>query len=150
MARTVAGRRDQGDFIAEPGIAGDEVGEAGIDDRLHGVVENRCLVGLVTVVAPILIFGFAERVARVGEGRHPFVADELCVPADVIDMQMRACRARCRCCQAESLLPSWFRGKEFSGYSRSAPSGLPCRCRGRCRPGFGAWASRPPASESTF
>src|SRR5712675_428388 len=88
VSRAVAGRRNQGDFVAEPGIAGDEFGLAGLDDRLHRVVEYRHLVGLVAVVAPVLIFGLAEHVTRIGEGRHPFAAGELGVPADVIDMQM--------------------------------------------------------------
>jgi hypothetical protein len=37
---------------------------------------NTPLVGLVAVVAPVLIFGLAEHVTRVGEGRHPFAADQ--------------------------------------------------------------------------
>ena len=39
MAGAVAGRRDQGDFVADFGVAGDEVGLAGIGDRLHEIVE---------------------------------------------------------------------------------------------------------------
>src|SRR3982074_1372567 len=74
MARTMAGGWDQRDFITAPGIAGDEIGLAGIDDRLHRVVENCCLVGLVAVVAPVLIFGFAEHIARISESRHPLAA----------------------------------------------------------------------------
>ena len=42
------------------------------------------------MVAPVLVFGFAEHVACVGEGRHPFAADQFGIPADVVDMQMRA------------------------------------------------------------
>ncbi len=42
------------------------------------------------MVAPVLIFGFTEHVARIGEGRHPFAANEFGVPADVVDMQMGA------------------------------------------------------------
>src|SRR3981081_2713940 len=90
MARTVAGRRDQGDFLARLATAGDEFGLAGIDDRLHRVVEYRHLVGFVAVVAPVLVFGFAEYVARMGESRDPFAANEFGIPADMIDMQMRA------------------------------------------------------------
>src|SRR6202171_4777792 len=90
VSRAVAGGRNQGDFVAEPGIAGDEFGLAGVDDRLYRVIEYRHLVGFVAVVAPMLIFGFAEHVARIGEGRDPFAAGEFGVPADVIDMQMGA------------------------------------------------------------
>ena len=90
MPRTMARRRDQGDFIAEPGIAGDEFGHAGVRDRLHRVVENSQLVGLVAVVAPVLVLDLAEDVARMGEGRDPPVVHESRVPADMVDMQMRA------------------------------------------------------------
>ena len=90
MARAVAGRRDQGDLVADPGVAGDEVGLAGVGDRLHGIVEHGDLVRLVAVVAPVLIFGLAEHIAGVGEGRHPFAVDQFGVPADMVDMQMRA------------------------------------------------------------
>src|SRR6185312_13055279 len=42
------------------------------------------------VVAPVLILASAEHVARPGKRRHPFAADEFGVPADMVDMQMRA------------------------------------------------------------
>src|SRR5437899_4028219 len=68
MARTVARRWNQGDFIAEPGVAADKLGLAGIDDRLHRVVEDSRPVWLLAMVAPVLVFGFAEPVASVGQG----------------------------------------------------------------------------------
>src|SRR4051812_11245479 len=62
----------------------------GIHDRLDGVIEYGDVRRLDAMVAPILIFGLAEQITRIGEGRHPFAAGEFRVPADVVDMQMRA------------------------------------------------------------
>ena len=90
MAGAVAGRRDQGDFVRKPGVAGDEIGLAGIGDRLHGIAEHRLMRRALAVVAPMLELGPAEHVAGVGECRHPFAADQYGVPADMVDMQMRA------------------------------------------------------------
>ncbi len=90
MAGTVAGCRDQGDLIGKPGVAGDEVRSAGIGHRLHRVVENSNLVRLLAIVAPVLVFGSAEHVARIGKSRHPFPVHQAGVPADMVDMQMGA------------------------------------------------------------
>src|ERR1700724_4187286 len=81
MARAVAGCRDQGDLVAQPGVAGNKVGLAGIDDRFYGVVEDRCLVRLVAVVAPVFIFGFAEHIACIANSRHPFAVYAPCITA---------------------------------------------------------------------
>ncbi len=42
------------------------------------------------LLGPVVIFGLAEDVARLGKGRNPAAAFEPRIPADVIDMQMRA------------------------------------------------------------
>src|SRR3954467_7099957 len=71
VSRAVAGRGEQGHFLANSIIAADEIGLAGVDDRLNRILEDRYLVGLVAVVTPVLVFGFAEHVARIGKARHP-------------------------------------------------------------------------------
>jgi hypothetical protein len=90
VAGAVTGRRDQGDFVGQTMIARDEVDLAGLDDGSYGIVEHRDLVGLIGVIPPILVLGLAEHISRIGEGRQPFATDQPSVPADMIDMQVRA------------------------------------------------------------
>ena len=90
MPGAVAGRRDQGDFVAQPMVARHQIGLAGIRDRLHGIAEYGLFVGPVAMVAPVLELGLAEHIAGIGKGRHPLAADEFGVPADMIDMQVGA------------------------------------------------------------
>src|SRR5579872_3033624 len=90
MAGAMAWRRNQGDFIANPRIAGDELSLPGIDDRRHGIAKNRRFFLVSVAVAPIDIFALAEQIARLFEGRDPSSGNKARVPADVIDVQMRA------------------------------------------------------------
>src|SRR5215831_15729449 len=90
MAGAVAGGRDQGDLVGEPRIAGNEFSLACIDDRLHRVIEDGDLVRRVAMVAPVLIFGPAEKVARPLKGWQPSVVDKAGVPADMVDVEMGA------------------------------------------------------------
>src|SRR4051812_5337097 len=90
VSRAVARAGDQGDFVTKHGVAGHQVCLAGIDDRPHRIHEHRRLGGLITVVAPMLVFVFPEYIPRVAESGHPSAVNEAGVPAHVIDMQVRA------------------------------------------------------------
>ena len=90
VAGAVARRRDQSDFIAQGRVAGDQIDLSGLDHRTDRVVEQGFVFGAVAMRGPVVVFGFAEDIACVGKGRHPTAADQPCIPADVVDMQMRA------------------------------------------------------------
>jgi hypothetical protein len=75
-------------------IALDHHGLAGLDDRQHRIVE-RAVVHLAFALRaalgfPVRVLTLAEQVLGVGKRRHPAAVLELGVPADMVDMQVRA------------------------------------------------------------
>ena len=89
MARRVAGRRQDARVVADRKIIAHELMPPGLDDRQHAVDEgrHRCLGVLL---APVIELALGEYVARIRKGRHPAAIFQPRIPADVIDMQMRA------------------------------------------------------------
>ena len=80
--------RNQIHFIAKAMIRLDKVDKAGIEDRLHGIGENRALFGIVCFIFPVVEFFARHQVPSIGKGRHPFSVDKHRVPADMVDMQV--------------------------------------------------------------
>src|SRR3990167_32452 len=93
-ARRVAGIVFYGEQRVGLVVTLDHHGLAGLDDRQHRIVEravvHHALALRFALVLPVRVLALGEEIARVGEGRHPAAVDELGVPADMIDMQMRA------------------------------------------------------------
>src|SRR5215472_10777162 len=80
------------DFLRDLDIWLDEVGQAGTGDRIDGVrqvcevmIPARPLEHL-----PMLILFTAKQITRIREGRHPAAIHFARVPADVIEMHVRA------------------------------------------------------------
>ena len=97
MARRVAMRGHEIHFLAEAVRGFDELRQAGVEDRLHGIGEHQLLDPVPTerrrhAFAPLpeVIFRPVEEIAGVREGRPPLAIDQHGVPPDVIDMQVRA------------------------------------------------------------
>ena len=92
-ARRVAGIVLDGEHRVGLVVAVDHHRLAGLDDRQHRIVE-RAAVDLLALrlvlVLPVRVLALGEQVLGVGEGRHPAAVLELGVPADVIDVQVRA------------------------------------------------------------
>ena len=104
MAWAMAGRRDQGDLFTNAGVAGDEIGLAGRDDRRHGILER-------SPPCPAPCCGRASRRIRPSRTRnapsrrsapigHPQAAY-----SSRRDRRGDACTARCRCSPRESRPP---------------------------------------------
>src|SRR5688572_671908 len=89
MAGTVTRRRHGADLVRRLMLVRNKIGKAGIDNRLDGVGKDRLLFSAFFKAVPEIIFGLAEEIARLREGRHPLPADKPGIPADVIDMEMR-------------------------------------------------------------
>ena len=68
----------------------DQIGETAVEDRSYAVGKDRQHVGALGLRAPVLELDAAEQVARSREGRDPLAFDQHGVPADVIDVQVRA------------------------------------------------------------
>src|SRR5262249_25842702 len=66
-------------------VAVDEVDAVRLDDRQHAVGD-----ALVLLVAPVLPLLAGDQIGRAREGRYPAGVHETRVPADVIDVEMRA------------------------------------------------------------
>ena len=66
----------------------DEVVQLCRDDRFD--VVGQVDVVRVLVVLPVVVLGLPEQVARVRERRHPPAVDQLGVPPDVVEVQVRA------------------------------------------------------------
>jgi hypothetical protein len=66
-----------------------QLDEAGVEDRLDAIAEHRLLL-LVIAGAPEVVLAPTDEVARLREGRHPLAVLEHRVPADVVDVQVRA------------------------------------------------------------
>src|SRR6266481_7032941 len=90
MTGGMARGRDEADFVADPVIGLDEIDKAGIPDRGHRISEDRSHVLTLVLLGPMRIFYSADQVARVRKGRDPPAVDQHRVPADVIDVEMRA------------------------------------------------------------
>ena len=85
-------RREQGDFIGQLVVRGDVVDESRRHDRVDGIVQVLDIVVAAGVaqVHPVVELLPAEQVARLREGGHPAAVHQARVPADVIEMQVRA------------------------------------------------------------
>ncbi len=90
MIDRVARRRDQRDQIVQRMIAGDQVAALRLDDRDDAVGDRRHASSFVVLRQPEIQLGLREQVAGLGEGRHPAAVLQPRVPADMIDMKMRA------------------------------------------------------------
>src|SRR5438105_2124403 len=77
-------------FVADPMIGLNEIDEPGLPDRRHRVAEHRRHVLALVLAGPVCEFDAAHQVARVWEGRDPPTLDQHRVPADVIDVEVRA------------------------------------------------------------
>src|SRR4249920_3368289 len=87
----VAGRWDQGNEIVESVGALHDVDAVSRDDRQHRVSNPGTCRGIVFATPrPMRKLAVGEYVARLREGRHPPAVLEPRVPADMVDMQMRA------------------------------------------------------------
>src|SRR5208282_4649842 len=89
MTRGVAGRRLEPYLVGDAEIRVDQVGHPDFDDRTHRILDRIARV-LAVKVRPVVPFGAADQVPRVGECRHPVAVLEHRVPAHVVDVQMRA------------------------------------------------------------
>src|SRR5215203_4546968 len=91
MVDGVAWGWDQGDEIVESVSAFHNVDAVGRDDRQHGISNpGTCCRIVFLTLCPMRKLAVSEDVARVGEGRHPMAVLELRVPADMVNMQVRA------------------------------------------------------------
>src|SRR5260370_41377464 len=89
MAGRMSRRRQNAQMIADRKIVAHDVRPPGFDHRQDAVAERRHL-GLSVPLGPVVIFGPAEDVARLGKGRNPAAAYEPRIPTGVIDMQTPA------------------------------------------------------------
>jgi len=95
VAGSVPGCRENGKVVIDRVVPINQLGLTGFDNGQHAVPEsiaplqtricNRIGAGIAE-----LSLDFREEILRVGEGRHPAAIDQLCVPSDVITMQMGA------------------------------------------------------------
>ena len=76
-------------MVAERVVAAHELDVSRLHDRQHAVAERRNR-RLGMRLRPIGVFVFGEEIARLREGRDPAPVGEPRVPADMVDMQMRA------------------------------------------------------------
>ena len=72
----------------------DHLAEPGLDDRQHAVAQRAADGGALFRIAidaeEMVVVGLAEDVLRIRECRHPAAVVQFRIPADVIDVQMRA------------------------------------------------------------
>src|SRR5262245_19806031 len=68
----------------------DEVRETRIQNRRHAVVEGLAMSGLVALLAEELEVLAPEEVTRLGKRRHPRAVLQTRIPADVVEVQVRA------------------------------------------------------------
>src|SRR3984885_11277831 len=73
-------RRQNAQMIADRKIVAHDVRPPGFDHRQDAVAERRHL-GLGVLLGPVVIFGLAEDVARLGKGRNPAAAFRPRIPA---------------------------------------------------------------------
>ena len=112
VSRRVARSEPQRDRLADPIPLAHQFRAARVEQRLHAVLENvgvheraRCgWAGAPAVRIPVVALDRGEQVASVRKRRHPAARVQLRIPADVVDVQMRAdddvdvlrCEARSR------------------------------------------------------
>src|ERR1700750_1676830 len=84
IAGRMSRRLQTAQMIADRNIVADGSPPPAFDPRQDAVAELRHL-GLGVLLGPVVIFGLAEDVARLGKGRNPAAAFESRIPADVID-----------------------------------------------------------------
>ena len=89
VSRGMARRRQDAGMVADLELGAHDLGPFGFHDRQHAVAK-RGDFGLGVHLRPVVEFLPGEHVARVRKGRHPTAIFQPRVPADVIDMQMRA------------------------------------------------------------
>src|SRR5215471_7824427 len=92
MTWRMARGRQQGDSGADPVIRGDEIGEAGFDDGEYRIAEARAVIGVLVLrlAPPVVELTLAEDVPGPGECRQPFSLSPACIPADMIEVEVRA------------------------------------------------------------
>src|SRR5262245_56429256 len=82
---------DEGAEMVEGESAIDDGDAVGRDDRQHGISNpGTCCWIVFLTLRPMRQLAVSEHVARVWKGRHPTAVLELRVPADMVDMQVRA------------------------------------------------------------
>ena len=89
MAGRMARRRQNSRVIAQNKIVGHDVRFFSLNHRQYAVDERRHF-SLRVRVEPIVVLALGEHIAGVGEGRHPSSVFQPRIPADVVDMQVRA------------------------------------------------------------
>ena len=88
--RGVADRRHEGDLVADPVIGLDQIDQPGIVHRFHRVGEDRRHVVALVLAPPMIELDPPHQVPRPRKSRQPFPVDQHRVPADMIDMEVRA------------------------------------------------------------
>ena len=72
----------------------DHLREPGLDDRQHAIAQRaadcRAFLRIAIDGEKVIVIGLAEDVFRIGKCRHPAAIVEPRIPADMIDMQVRA------------------------------------------------------------
>ena len=128
----------------------DDVDAVGGHDRQHRIGDPGTGRRIVLLpLGPVLELAVGEDVARLGEGRHPAAVLEPRVPADVVDVQMRA-HDEVDVADAEARRPPGpSRSGRTSSCSRTGASAAACGCRRRCRSGCCGAASAPGSSGCT-
>ena len=91
----MAGRRVDLDEIVEPiRTAAHQIGAPVLEDRDHAFAERaqfrRAFLRIGIDFREIVDVRLGKDIARVGEGRNPFPVLQLCIPADMVPMEMRA------------------------------------------------------------
>ena len=89
MVGRMSGRRQESDVVIERVIAADQLGLFRFDDR-QDAVGDASDRGLGMLLDPVGVFPLREQIACVRKRRHPSPILEPRIPADVIEMQMRA------------------------------------------------------------
>ena len=89
MAGGVAGRGDKADLVRQAVVGLDQIIEPRRLHRRDGIAEDLG-VALAGGMAGVGKFGLADQIAGAGEGGHPLVTFQHGVPADMIDVHMRA------------------------------------------------------------
>ena len=98
MSRGVTRCRKERDFFRQLMVLLYQIVQPGVDDRRHGIGDNRSDIKVVFCAVfirashrvPVLPFEAAKEVACVGKGRNPHSINPTRVPSHVIDMQVRA------------------------------------------------------------
>jgi hypothetical protein len=90
VARRMAQCRNEADLVTDPVTGLDEIDEPGIPNRVHRVGKHRRHVLALVLSHPMSVLDAGHQITRLREGRDPTIRDQHRVPADVVDMKMRA------------------------------------------------------------